>query len=369
MLREVSVSLPPRIADRSVPLGSVRELDRAIREASALEHAAADLMAPLGRFLIRIESVASSRIESVEASSDEYARAVGGVRSNPAAVSMVAAARAVTRLVDASAQQVALADVLDAHRLLMADDPTEAEHAGRVRDVQNWIGGSDYTPRGALYVPPPPDTVNDYLDDLMAFANRDDVHPVAQAAIVHAQFESIHPLTDGNGRIGRALLNATLRRSGVSHRVVVPVASALAADQGHYFGLLGAYRAGDSESIVQDVALCIQAAAREAARTADVFRGLPEKWLDSLHARRGSAPRMLVDSLLENPVVTAADAERITGVGTANAYKAMRRLSDAGVVREVTNRQRNQVWAAGAVLDELDDLNVRIAAAIRAERS
>lgn len=368
MLREVTVSLPPHIANIDYEPSSVRELDRALREVAELEEAAADLMAPLGTFLIRIESVASSKIESVEASSDDYARAIGGIRSNPSAVSMVAAARAVTRLVDASADRIALSDILDAQRLLMEDDPGERDHAGRLRELQNWIGGSDHSPRGALYVPPPPASVDDYLVDLLRFANRSDVHPIAQAALVHAQFESIHPFTDGNGRIGRALLNAVMRRTGISRRVVVPVASALAADQSHYFELLGEYRSGNADAIVQDLALCAQVSAREAGRTAVAFLRLPGQWQDAVGARRGSASRTLVDNLLENPVVTAADAERITRVDAVNAYRAMKRLEDAGVVHEVTARKRNQVWAATAVLDELDDLNVRIATAIRAER-
>ncbi|MGN6760721.1 MAG: Fic family protein [Leifsonia sp.] len=368
MLRNVTASLPPHIGDIQYVARSSKELDRALREVALLEETAADLMAPLGRFLIRIESVASSKIESVEASADDYARAIGGIRSNPAAVSMVAAARAVTRLVDASDARIATTDILDAHRLLMEDDTSERLYAGRFRDMQNWIGGSDFSPRGAVYVPPPPAAVVEYMDDLIRFANRDDIHPVAQAAIVHAQFESIHPFTDGNGRIGRALLNAVMRRTGVSNRVVVPVASALAADQDHYFGLLTGYRTGDVDAIVEDIALCVQASAREAGRTAAVFRELPGEWHESAGARRGSAVRTLIDNLLENPVITAADAEHITGVDTVNAYRAMKRLEDAGVVHEVTSRQRNQVWAATSVLDELDDLNVRIATAIRAER-
>jgi Fic family protein len=368
MLTEVAVSLPPKIAELEFIPSSTRELDRAVREATALEDDAADLMAPLGRFLIRIESVASSKIESVEASPDDYARAIGGVRSNAAAVSMVAAAKAVTRLVDASATAIELPAILDAHRLLMEDDPAERDYAGRARDMQNWIGGSDYSPRGALYVPPPGETVADYMDDLLRFVNRDDIHPVAQAAIAHAQFESIHPFTDGNGRIGRALLNSVLRRTGVSKTVVIPIASALAADQNFYFGLLGRYREGDADAIVQDLALGAQVASREAAKTAATFRGLPREWHAAARPRRGSAVETLVDALLENPIITAADAERIAGVETANAYRAMRRLEDAGVVREVTGRKRDQVWAAIAVLDELDDLNVRIAAAIRVER-
>jgi Fic family protein len=210
--------------------------------------------------------------------------------------------------------------------------------------------------------------VDDYMEDLLRFANRDDVHPIVQAAIVHAQFESIHPFTDGNGRIGRALLNAILRCTRVSKRVVVPVASALAADQAHYFALLGHYREGHADAIVQDLSLCIQVASREAAKTAASFRALPGEWQMAAGVRRGSAAQTLLDNLLDYPVITAADAERIAGVDTTNAYRAMRRLEDAGVVREVTTRKRNQVWAAPAVLDELDDLNVRISSAMRAER-
>ena len=81
-----------------------------------------------------------------------------------------------------------------------------------LRTVQNWIGGSDYSPRDALYVPPPPDTVHAYMNDLTEFANRTDIPVLIQAAIAHAQFESIHPFTDGNGRIGRALINTIFRR-------------------------------------------------------------------------------------------------------------------------------------------------------------
>ncbi len=75
----------------------------------------------------------------------------------------------------------------------MQGDPTEGRHAGQLRTVQNWIGGSDYSPRDALYVPPPPDTVDAYMDDLIAFMSRTDIPVLIQAAIAHAQFESIHP--------------------------------------------------------------------------------------------------------------------------------------------------------------------------------
>ena len=117
----------------------------------------------------------------------------------------------------------------------MADDPQERAYAGRPREMQNWIEGSDHSPRNATYVPPPPRTVDDYMDDLLAFANRTDIGVLAQAAIAHAQFESIHPFTDGNGRIGRALINTILRKRGATRRVVVPLASAIVARRESYF--------------------------------------------------------------------------------------------------------------------------------------
>lgn len=112
----------------------------------------------------------------------------------------------------------------------------------------------------------------------------------------------------------------------------------------------------------------MQASAREAGKTAGVFRSLPAEWSDSVSARHGSATQILIDSLLENPVIRSADAERIAQVDNTNALKAMRRLESAGIVHEVTSRKRDQVWAATAVMDELDDLNLRIGRAIRADR-
>lgn len=132
----------------------------------------------------------------------------------------------------------------------MRDEPGEAPYAGRLRSIENWIGGSNYSPRGARNAPPPPATVPGYMHDLLAFANRDDAPSVVQAAIVHTQFESIHPFTDGNGRIGRAMINTVWRRRGATAHVVVPLASALVARRDHYFDLLDAYHTGDVRPLI-----------------------------------------------------------------------------------------------------------------------
>ena len=253
-----------------------------------------------------------------------------------------------------------------AHRTLMADDAYEASYAGRVRDMQNWIGGSDHSPRGAMYVPPPPTTVAGYLDDLVRFANRDDLNALSQAAIAHAQFESIHPFTDGNGRIGRALINTVLRRRGTTSRVVVPLASALVARRDDYFDALGAYRSGDAGPIIESFGGSSAIAASESRTTAARLAEMPEQWRDQAgRPRAGSAASKILDGLLDDPVFSAEEAEHRVGGGTSSVYRGIDRLHESGVIRPLTQRTRNQVWVAASLADELDDLGVRIAARAR----
>lgn len=364
MLREVTVSLPPLIAQCSmdVPARLVVDVEQAVREIAALDVTYAPQLASLGAVLIRTESVASSKIENVEAATADYARALHGIKSNPAAVSMAGATAAVGGLV-ASADEgrdISRAAVLAAHAALMHDDPAEVRYAGKVRDVQNWLGGSDYSPTLAIYVPPPPETVDDYLDDLLTFANRTDLPVMVQAAIVHAQFESIHPFTDGNGRIGRALINTVLRKRGTTRRVVVPLAAALVADVPAYFSLLDQYRGGDPVPIVRAFARAARVAARQSQVTAERIADLPAQWRDAVAPlRAGSAVARILDELPHTTVLTADDAERIAGSSSA-AYRAIDRLVGAEVIRPLTDRKRNQIWGVTDMLDELDDLALRI---------
>ncbi|MFZ7087244.1 Fic family protein [Curtobacterium sp. RRHDQ10] len=362
-LSEVTVSIPPRIAHLNVPVIAERELQRARYEAADLERVADGVLSPLAGFLIRMESVASSRIEHIEATPVAFARAIGGLKENASAMSMVAAGTAITKLIAASCTTITLDEILAAHHALMKADPdlSERPYAGRVRDVQNWIGGSQYSPRGALYVPPPPEEVPALLDDLIAFSNRDDVEPVTQAAIAHAQFESIHPFTDGNGRIGRALIGAILRRRGVTPHTVLPVASALAADTTHYFSLLTAYRTGDAAPIVTDLALCIETAAREARGTARVFARFETAWREQASPRAGSAADRILPVLLSLPVFSVEQlAAELGDVPERSVYRGVRVLEEAAVVEAVTERVRGRAYAAMDVLDEFEDLDLRI---------
>lgn len=284
---------------------------------------------------------------------------------------MVASTHALGDLIKSvdGGEDISMDAVLRAHATLMADDPNEKAYAGRVRDMQNWIGGSDYSPRGALYVPPPPETVRDYLDDLEVFCNRRDLNVLLHSAMAHAQFESIHPFTDGNGRVGRALINTILRRRGATQTVVVPLASALVARREWYFDALGAYRDGDAGPIISSFSMASAVAADESRTTAGRIAEMPTVWREEAgRPRHGSAAARILETLIDEPIFSAEEAEKRVGGATSSVYAGIARLHEAGVLRPLTNRTRNQVWIASSLADELEDLGQRIANRARLER-
>lgn len=362
LLTEIMVEIPATIAGLTPPLSrdAHAELEHAVAAIARIE-SRADHLAGLGELLVRSEAVASSRIERVYASLDDLARASVGADAAAGARSTIAASRALTALA-ASCDQGPLTHtaLLAAHHTLLDGDLLEGQYAGVYRPVQNWIGGSDFSPRGAVHVPPPPDLVQPLMDDLIAFAARTDLPVVAHAAIVHGQFEAIHPFTDGNGRIGRALIGAVYRYRGLTATTTVPVAAAMLADTDVYFAKLATYRAGDSEPLVRYVAHCTIAAAEAALVTADRLAELPSAWHGQITARRGSAARRLVDALLTAPVLDIAGAERVTGASRPRAYDALDHLTAAGVLSEITGAARSRVWVAHDVMDALTDLEERI---------
>lgn len=312
--------------------------------------------------MVRTESVASSQIEHITASSTDYAKAVAGSRSNSSATSMVAASTALHDLISAVTLRGAftLDYLVEAHRALMKDDPAESRYAGKLRDMQNWIGGSDHSPRGALHVPPAPERVDELMVDLINYLNRDDVPVMVQAAIGHAQFESIHGFTDGNGRIGRALVSAVLRRRGVTRNSVIPIASGLLARRTEYFQVLDTYRLGDPAPLIDLFTQSARAAAICSRHTIARLTAIPQEWMTELKPRQGTAVAALIPAFYNHPVMGLAEAEAHSGAGEVQTYRAIAQLNAAGFVEEITGRKRNRVWAAAELLAELDDLDRRI---------
>ncbi len=363
MMSSVEATIPPMIArlDYTPPPSVAVATEQAILAVAQADTDADGHSAALSRFMIRSESVASSKIERITATSVDYAKAVAGNRSNASATSMVAASTALHGLVTSvDEERFDLDRVLAAHRALMKDDPQEAAYAGRLRDMQNWIGGSDHSPRDALHVPPAPERVAALMGDLIAFLNRDDIPVIVQAAIGHAQFESIHAFTDGNGRIGRALVSAVLRRRGVTRNTVIPLASGLLARREDYFASLGEYRRGRPDAVIELFARSARAAALCSRETIARITSMPAEWTAELRPRAGSAVAALIPAFYDHPVMAASEIEQRSGSSEQQTYKAVNQLTEAGFIQEITGRKRDRVWVASELLAELDDLDRRI---------
>ncbi len=366
MVRSIKVCIPAEIATRTFSLDSrsISKSESAISAISNLDSAYGKILKSLDRLLIRTESVASSKIEDLYATAEEYARALYGNNSNSSAVAMVAGTQALTSLIASvdSGKMITESAIKDAHRTLMKDVPREQESAGKYRQVQNWIDGSDHSPLGAIFVPPPPKNVESLMKDLLIFANRDDVPALVQATITHAQFETIHPFADGNGRIGRALVNTILRRKRVTTRVVVPIASFLVANRKAYFDDLNKYRDGHIESLLTRFVRASNIASVEAGKMATNLSELPAIWRKKLGTvRSGDSTSKLLELLISNPVFSAEELVGAIGKNPTSIYNAISRLHGVAILTPLSDRKRNQIWGAIAVLRELEELDRRIA--------
>ena len=313
-------------------------------------------LAPFSSVLLRSESAASSKIENLTAS----ARAIAEAELNPHTRGNASLIVANTRAMHAA---ITLSDRIDADSILKMHETllsqSRSEIAGRWRTEPVWIGGSDHGPHGALFVPPRHDRVPRAIEDLVAFIDRDDIPVLVHAALAHAQFETIHPFPDGNGRTGRALLQAQVRNKGLTQNVTVPVSAGLLVNTDAYFDALTAYRLGDPLPIVESIAGASFSAVDNGRQLIGELRAIRSSWDERVKVRRGATAWRITDLLLRHPVVNApliADELRIAG---QNTYRSLRPLIDAGVLVEFSDRKRNQLWRAPEVLDALDRFAVR----------
>lgn len=352
----------PLVGDRfSAPgelMGVISDAEDAVR---ALSSSAAPALAPVARLLLRTESIASSKVEGMAVDARTLARAEAmsdlGAKVSPTAREVLANIDAMTFAVEEATadDRLRVERLVDIHRVLMQHS-ARAEIAGKVRDQQNWIGGNDYNPCGADFVPPPEWEVGRLLDDLCEFCSDEHLPPLVQAGLAHAQFETIHPFEDGNGRTGRALVHVLLRRRRLAPSYVPPISVVLARDRASYIEGLTAYRQGDLDAWLQRFAVAAARASDLAQRYLAGVRDLQTSWRAAL-AGGGRPPRAdaaawaLIDVLVGHPVVTLPVAVALTGRVKSSVNAAIGQLVDAGVLVPLSQGARNRSWEAAGLLD------------------
>ena len=353
MPREYGAAVVPKIAAQQLTLTEETRalVEQATVAAVRFDTTDAHRVVPFTPLLLRSESAASRRIEQLTSSARKVleAEVTGRGRGNAALIA------ANTRQMEAAVERARASGdgIVEMHRILLTDSAPEI--AGVLRSAQVWIGGSDYSPAGAMFVPPHQRHLGELMADLGEFMARDDLPALAQAAIAHAQFETIHPFADGNGRTGRALVHVVLRERSLTTSSALPLSAGLLTDTAGYFAALDAYRGGDVDRIVQLFARAAIDAAERGSWLAAELVALREEWNEQLTARADALAWRVLELLLQRPVLTTAAVSAEFGVSAETARNALERLEVDGIVISAQLDKRQRGWRSPDVLALLDE--------------
>lgn len=315
-----------------------------------------DDAAPFAALLLRSESASSSEIENLTSGARRIALAQLGDTSSKNARMIASNVLAMRAAIDLS-EDMSVDNVAAMHEALMRE--SEPQMAGRFRTQQVWIRGITNSPHGAEFVPPHHDRVPEALDDLAKFMRRDDIPALIQAAVAHAQFETIHPFVDGNGRTGRAIVGALLRNKGVTEKVTIPISSGLLTDTRAYFEALGRYREGNIQPIVQRFADSSSDAIDNGRQLAEDIRAAEAGYYSRFASNPPQSVRHAVSLLVREPAVTAEMVSEETGVSTATAYRTVERLVELGILKPTGTIKGSKVWVAPDIVEALDAFAIR----------
>lgn len=338
--------------------------DERVEVSAELAHRAAEICVSLARFdeeqrarryslpalLLRSESSSSSQIERLTSSARNIAMA-GLTDKTPANARLIAGNVAAMRTALDQDGPVSIASICAIHDVLMEGT---GEALG-LRREQVWIGGTPYSPHGAAFVPPHHGLLETCLSDLVKFGERCDISPVIKAAIFHAQFETIHPFTDGNGRTGRALLHRTLAFDEVLSGSALPISAGLLHNVRDYMMALDAYHEGQIEPIIEQVANALELAVVIGTKLANEVETVIAEWEELNSDRAGSASYRLPELLVEQPVVNTAYVAKTLGVTERAARNLIETACERGILSKVGNAKRGAFYQADALISAIEE--------------
>jgi Fic family protein len=354
-----SAAITPPIADLQIDIAGdlAADADEATQLLTRFDAEVGPAGLPFASILLRTESASSSEIENLTSGARAIAEAELGERDTGNAAQIVANVRSMEAA-------LTLADNINGESIMAMQTALLGSFApeltGSWRDEQVWIGGGSLSPHLADFVPPHHERVSQAMDDLVAFIARLDIPTLVHVAIAHAQFETIHPFLDGNGRTGRAVVQAMLRHAEVTKNITVPVSSGLLHDVDGYYGALDSYRRGDIRPIITAFAQAAGYAAVNGRQLLRDISGIEADWEEKLLGLRSDATARRVAVLaIAHPVLNYETVTRELSIAPTTAFRALETLTDRGVLRSANSRRRNRIWLAEPVLNSLDDFAAR----------
>jgi Fic family protein len=351
--------LPPRVDITAALLRSLSDADRLIGQ---LAGEGRTLPNPhlLMRPFVKREAVLSSRIEGTQATLGELLAADAGaiVDRSPedlreVANYVVALEYGIQRL---DSLPLSLRLVREVHAKLLQGVRGGQVTPGQFRRTQNWIGPAGCTLENATYVPPPPDHLMDSLSQWESFLRDSTWPPLLQIALLHYQFEAIHPFLDGNGRVGRLLVTLFLIERRVLHAPLLYLSSFFEATRSEYYDRL---RAVTEHAAWGDwLAYFLNGVARtsqDSVMRAERINGFLDQWRSHVAGGGSKVAPALVELLAENPFWTVNKVAQRLHVAYTTAERAVKRLSSLGILQQVGETKRDRVFCAQEIMKILDE--------------
>lgn len=309
---------------------------------------------------IKREAVLSSRIEGTKASlSDLLIDEIEDGRTKSAGSDDIKEIRSYIRALEHGVDllpdlPLSLRLIREIHAKLMTGVRGDKATPGEFRRSQNWIGPAGSTPMTAAFVPPPVDAMMNCLTDWEKFLHvRNAIPDLIQCAMMHVQFETIHPFLDGNGRVGRLLVTFFLMERGRLSRPLLYLSAFIDAHKGDYYDLLQRVRThGDWESWMRFFLQGVTETATQAGHQSRELHRLREQY----RAQLGDKPNALalVDELFTNPYMTIGRAAKVLGKTHPTAKAAITVLEEYHILKETTGRQWGRFYVCSPVLDALE---------------
>ena len=358
---EYQAALPLLIAERSVAVP-----DDLSARISALLVEMARFDVELGQradnvptMLLRSESSASSQIDRLTSTAQSVALAELYPKASSDARLVVANMIATQRALELPAG-LSLEGIVEIHDLLLDNSHLENQTNSafeKLRQKPVWLGGTSFTPHTALFVPPAFQHVPEYMADLIEFGTRSDLNPVVKAAILYAQFQTVHPFLTANGQTGRALIHRIFRAEGVLSSTLIPVSVGFLHNIDSLINALQSYREGDPLVIIEELVSALELALFVSRVTETSIESLLEDWDSLVGHRKGSKIRQLPKTLVKQPVVNSAYLADSLGVTQRTATTLILRACEYGMLRHMGKRQRGDFYQSDAIINVLDEIN------------
>lgn len=358
---EYQAALPLLIAERSVAVP-----DDLSARISALLVEMARFDVELGQradnvptMLLRSESSASSQIDRLTSTAQSVALAELYPKASSDARLVVANMIATQKALELSAG-LTLEGIVEIHDLLLDNSHLENQTNSafeKLRQKPVWLGGTSFTPHTALFVPPAFQHVPEYMADLIEFGTRSDLNTVVKAAILYAQFQTVHPFLTANGQTGRALIHHIFRAEGVLSSTLIPVSVGFLHNIDSLINALQSYREGDPLVIIEELVSALELALFVSRVTETSIESLLEDWDSLVGHRKGSKIRQLPKTLVKQPVVNSAYLADSLGVTQRTATTLILRACEYGMLRHMGKRQRGDFYQSDAIINVLDEIN------------